>query len=72
MNTTVNRDVLTGRWKQVRGKAKQWWGKLTDNDLERTKGRFDELVGVVQERYGLTREDARKQVNRFVAHLKQK
>ena len=72
MNTTVNRDVLSGKWKQVRGKAKRWWGKFTDNDLERIQGRFDELVGLVQERYGYTREEAGREVNRFMSHLPHK
>ena len=66
MNVTFNQDVLTGKWKQVRGKAKQFWGKLTDNDLDRISGRFDELVGLVQERYGHTREQAQKEVERFI------
>jgi len=66
MNVTFNQDVLTGKWKQVRGKAKQLWGKLTDNDLDRISGRFDELVGLVQERYGHTREQAQKEVERFI------
>ena len=47
MDITFNRDVLAGKWKQVRGKAKQTWGKLTDNDLDRITGRFEELSGLV-------------------------
>jgi uncharacterized protein YjbJ (UPF0337 family) len=69
MNVTFNRDILTGKWNQVRGKAKEWWGKLTDNDLERIHGQFDELVGVVQHRYGYTREQAEKEVDRFINEL---
>ncbi len=69
MNVTFNRDILTGKWTQVRGKAKEWWGKLTDNDLERIHGQFDELVGVVQQRYGYTREQAEKEVDRFINEL---
>jgi len=66
MNVTFNRDILTGQWKQVRGKAKQTWGKLTDNDLDRITGRFDELAGLVQERYGYSREQAEKEVTHFI------
>jgi uncharacterized protein YjbJ (UPF0337 family) len=66
MNIAINQDILAGKWKQVRGKAKQWWGKLTDNDLDRVSGRFEELVGLVQERYGYTREQAQKEVERFL------
>jgi uncharacterized protein YjbJ (UPF0337 family) len=69
MNVTFNRDVLIGKWKQVRGQVKQFWGKLTDNDLDRISGRFDELVGLLQERYGHTREQAQKEVERFIEKL---
>jgi uncharacterized protein YjbJ (UPF0337 family) len=72
MNVTFNQDVLTGKWKQVRGKAKQTWGKLTDNDLDRITGRFEELAGLVQERYGYTREQAEKEVTRFIEHVSMK
>jgi uncharacterized protein YjbJ (UPF0337 family) len=66
MNININQDILAGKWKQVRGKAKQWWGRLTDNDLDRISGRFEELVGLVQERYGYTREQAQKEVEQFL------
>jgi uncharacterized protein YjbJ (UPF0337 family) len=66
MNVTFNQDVLAGKWKQARGKVKQWWGKLTDNDLDRISGRVDQLVGIVQERYDYTREQAEKEVAKFM------
>ncbi len=72
MNVTFNQDVLAGKWKQVRGKAKQTWGKLTDNDLDRITGRFEELSGLVQERYGYTREQAEKEVTRFIEKMNMK
>lgn len=72
MNVTFNRDVMVGKWKQVRGKAKQTWGKLTDNDLDRITGRFDELAGLIQERYGYTRDQAEKEVERFLTHMNMK
>ena len=58
----VNKDVLEGKWKQKRGQIKQWWGKLTDDDLERVDGNVDELTGVLQERYGYGREEAERQI----------
>jgi uncharacterized protein YjbJ (UPF0337 family) len=70
MNISLNQDVLAGKWKQARGQIKRWWGKLTDNDLERIHGRIDQLIGVVQERYGYTREKAEKEVEKFMGHLK--
>jgi uncharacterized protein YjbJ (UPF0337 family) len=66
MNVTFNQDVLAGKWKQARGKVKQWWGKLTDNDLDRISGQVDQLVGIVQERYGYTREQAEREVAKFM------
>ena len=54
----MNQDILEGKWKQIRGEARSWWGKLTDDDLDRVGGRLDILVGMLQERYGYTREQA--------------
>jgi uncharacterized protein YjbJ (UPF0337 family) len=52
-------------WKQVKGKIQQQWGKLTDDDLDVIEGKAEELVGRVQERYGIAREEAEKQVAKF-------
>ena len=71
MNVMLNQDVLAGKWKQARGKVKQWWGKLTDNDLDRISGQVDQLVGTVQERYGYTREQAEREVAKFMEQFKQ-
>ncbi len=57
-------DVLKGQWKQMRGQVKNWWGKLTDNDLERIQGNRDKLVGALQERYGYTQLQAEQEVDR--------
>jgi uncharacterized protein YjbJ (UPF0337 family) len=62
----VNKDILEGKWKQISGEAKSWWGKLTDNDLERAAGKFDVLVGMLQEKYGYTREQAADEVDKRV------
>lgn len=72
MNVIINHDVMAGKWKQVRGMVKRWWGKLTDNDLNRISGRYEELVGLIQERYGHTRDQAEKEVARFMEQLKLK
>jgi len=72
MNVTFNRDVLAGQWKQIRGKVKQTWGKLTDNDLDRISGHFDELVGLVQQRYGYARDKAEKEVTQFIEKISPK
>ena len=60
----MNRDVFAGKWKQVRGQAKEWWGKLTDDDLERVEGQYDKLVGTLQERYGWAKQQAEDEISR--------
>jgi uncharacterized protein YjbJ (UPF0337 family) len=58
----MNTDQIKGNWKQLVGKAKEKWGRLTDNDWQIVEGKRDQLVGKVQERYGIAREDAERQV----------
>jgi len=72
MNVSMSRSVLSGKWKQVRGKVKQTWGKLTDNDLDRINGRIEELTGVIQERYGYTHDQAEREVDRFIEQVNMK
>jgi uncharacterized protein YjbJ (UPF0337 family) len=70
----MNKDILQGQWKQIRGEAKSWWGKLTDDDLTRVAGKFETLTGVLQEKYGYTRQQAEaeidKRVTAYEANLK--
>ncbi|AUL46805.1 general stress protein CsbD [Bordetella trematum] len=61
----MNNDIIAGKWKQLTGKAKAAWGKLTDDELTQTQGNAEQLAGLVQERYGKTREEARKEVQDF-------
>ena len=61
----MNDDVLGGLWKQLKGQVKQQWGKLTDDDLDTISGHKDEVIGLVQERYGWEREKAEMEVNDF-------
>jgi uncharacterized protein YjbJ (UPF0337 family) len=61
----MNQDRIEGNWKQFKGKIKQRWGKLTDDDLEVIEGKRDELAGRLQERYGIAREEAQKQIDEF-------
>lgn len=62
----MNWDQVEGKWKQVRGSAKQQWGKLTDNDLEQIAGMRDKLVGKLQERYGIAQEEAQKKADEWI------
>jgi uncharacterized protein YjbJ (UPF0337 family) len=58
----MNWDQIEGKWKQFSGRARQQWGKLTDDDLETVKGHREELVGRIQERYGIQKDEADRQV----------
>jgi uncharacterized protein YjbJ (UPF0337 family) len=62
-------DMLEGQWKQIRGKIKEFWGDLTDDDLDRINGRRDQMVGALQERYGYTRDDADHRLTAFLDDL---
>ncbi|MNZ72744.1 hypothetical protein D3C78_911310 [compost metagenome] len=63
-------DELKGKWKQQVGAAKLAWGKLTEDELLQAEGRQDKLAGLIQERYGIAREEAEKQVKEFIDKIK--
>lgn len=65
----MNEDRIAGQWKQLAGKVKARWGKLTNDDLQVTEGNEQYLAGKLQERYGVARDEAKKQVNDFIDHL---
>jgi uncharacterized protein YjbJ (UPF0337 family) len=60
----MNKDIFEGKWKQLRGQIKVTWGKLTDDDLDQIGGKYDKFIGLLQEKYGYTRERAEEEVNR--------
>jgi len=62
----MNWNQIEGKWKEVKGAVKEKWGKLTDNDLDVIAGKRDNLVGKLQQRYGITKEEAEKQTDRWV------
>lgn len=59
----MNKDIFQGNWKQLKGKVKQQWGKLTDDDLDVIDGKRTELAGKLQERYGYGKEEAEKHLD---------
>ena len=61
----MNWNQMEGQWKQWKGKAKQQWGKLTDDDLTMIAGKRDALIGKLQERYGYTQEDAQRHADEW-------
>jgi uncharacterized protein YjbJ (UPF0337 family) len=69
LRVALNWDEVSGRWKQFTGKARQRWGKLTDDDLAVATGRREELIGKIQERYGISKEEANNQVDSWIKSL---
>jgi uncharacterized protein YjbJ (UPF0337 family) len=65
MEARMNNDRIEGSWKQFKGKVKEQWGKLTDDDLDVIAGKRDQLLGRIQHRHGLAKDDAEKQVDTF-------
>ena len=67
----MNWDRIEGSWKQVAGKAREKWGKLTDDDWHQIGGKKDQLVGKIQERYGIARDEAQRQADEFSRTLRE-
>jgi len=65
----MNWDRIEGNWKQLTGKAKEQWGKLTEDDLTVIAGKPDQLVGRIQERYGIAKDEAERQVNSWANRI---
>ena len=63
-------DQIAGSWKQFRGEARKVWGALTDDDLEEIRGRRDVLAGKLQQRYGIAKEEANRQIDEWANRLK--
>jgi uncharacterized protein YjbJ (UPF0337 family) len=64
----MNWDRIQGNWKQVKGKVKEQWGTLSDDDIDVVNGRREQLAGKIQERYGVAKEEAERQVATFEKH----
>ena len=62
----MNRDVLSGKWKQLKGSVKEQWGKLTDDDLDRAEGKADQMIGLLQRHYGYARDKAEQEYSAFL------
>ena len=65
----MNWDQIEGKWKQYSGRAKEKWGKLTDDDLQQIAGQRDQLVGKLQERYGIAKDQVEDQIDEFIKSL---
>ena len=67
----MNKDIFEGKWKEMRGQIKEWWGELTDDDLDQASGNAEQIVGLLQQKYGYTRQRAEEEFNRRVEGLKE-
>lgn len=65
----MNTDILKGKWMQAKGQVKSRWGRLTNDEIDRLEGRAEELVGLLQERYGKARQEAEREVEQFCRNL---
>jgi uncharacterized protein YjbJ (UPF0337 family) len=68
----MNWDMIQGRWAQLKGDIKGHWGKLSDDDMLRVEGRRDRLVGIIQERYGMLKDQAEREVDTWITRLEHK
>ena len=62
----MNADILKGKWKEIKGEVKQKWGKLTDDDLTQIEGKEEQLLGLLQKRYGYAKEKAEEEYKGFI------
>ena len=62
----MNKDILKGKWVQMKGDIRSWWGKLTDDDVSQIQGDAEKFIGKLQERYGYGREQAERELNEFL------
>ncbi len=62
----MNTQVLKGKWHQIKGRAKEQWGELTDNDLDKIEGESERFLGILQERYGWEKTRARRELDDFL------
>jgi len=63
-------EIMLGKWHELKGKVKQKWGKLTDDDVTQMSGRMEELAGVLQQRYGYDKAQAEQEINRWLGEDK--
>lgn len=61
----MDKDIFEGKWEQFKGTVQKNWGKLTDDDLDIIKGDTKKLIGKLQERYGMSKDEAKKQINKL-------
>ena len=67
----MNWDQMQGKWKQIRGSVREHWGKVTDDDFAQIAGNRDKFIGIIQERYGIAKEEAQKRADAWATALRE-
>lgn len=67
----MNWDIVEGKWKQLKGEVQNQWGKLTDDEVDLIQGNREKFVGLVQERYGIAKDEAERQIDDFAKRQKE-
>ena len=62
----MNKDIIKGNWKEIKGKIRQQWGKLTDDDVSKMQGSYEELEGKLQSTYGYQKDQTKKEIDAFI------
>jgi len=68
----MSQEILKGQWKELRGRVKEWWGKLTDDDVNRIDGSHEKLVGTLQQRYGYAKDKALTEISSRIDEFSKK
>lgn len=71
-NFAINEDIIKGKWKDVKGEVRKLWGKITDDELEQAKGDLTSISGIIQQRYGETKESIHDKMNKLFANFEGK
>lgn len=66
----MNNQILKGNWKQLKGRIKESWGKLTDDEIDQIEGNYDRLVGKLQEKYGYQKDESKRKVDEMLSKAK--
>ena len=62
----MNKDIIKGKWHEIKGQVKQQWGKLTDDEITQMNGTYEELAGILQKKYGYQKDQAQKEIQVFL------
>ena len=62
----MNEDIFKGKWKELKGSVKEKWGNLTDDEVTEVEGKTEKLVGILQEKYGYSKDKAQEEYNKFM------